>query len=125
MDWKLVGLVAAGSALGGAARFLVQEALGKGAFPWGTFAVNVAGCFAIGVVLLGGLGVGGIAPHHRTVIAAGVLGGFTTMSAFAFETIALLEAQAVVPAATYVTTTVAACLASTWAGRALGALLSA
>lgn len=82
-------LVAAGGAIGSVLRYLVSvvavEWLGTG-FPWGTLAVNVLGSAAIGV--LGGLGVQG---ELRLLLVTGVLGGFTTFSAFSLETGVLAE----------------------------------
>jgi CrcB protein len=74
-------LVALGGALGSVARYLVSLALGGGAFPWGTLAVNVLGSAAIGAAA--GLGVQGPA---RLFLVTGLLGGFTTFSAFSLET---------------------------------------
>jgi fluoride exporter len=82
-------LVALGGAAGSALRYLVavQAALHLGlGFPWGTLAVNVIGSAAIG--LLGGLGVGG---EWRLLLVTGLLGGFTTFSAFSLETGLLWE----------------------------------
>lgn len=84
-------LVAAG--LGAPARYLldgwVQERTG-GAFPWGTFAVNISGSFALG--LLTGLGLyHALSPVTRTVIGTGGLGAYTTFSTMTFETVRLAE----------------------------------
>ena len=77
-------LVALGGAFGSVLRFLVSvaalEVFGTG-FPWGTLAVNVLGSAAIGT--LGGLGIAG---NLRLLLITGVLGGFTTFSAFSLET---------------------------------------
>lgn len=77
-------LVAAGGALGSVLRYVVSvlaiEAFGLG-FPWGTLAVNVIGSGLIGVCA--GLGLGG---ELRLLLVTGVLGGFTTFSAFSLET---------------------------------------
>jgi CrcB protein len=85
--WTSLLLVAAGGALGSVLRHLVAllmvAQLGAG-FPWGTLTVNVAGSFAIGV--LGGLDVQG---EWRLLLVTGLLGGFTTFSAFSLETGAL------------------------------------
>lgn len=82
-------LVAAGGAVGSVLRYLVSvlavEMLGTG-FPWGTLAVNVLGSCAIGVI--GGLGVQG---EMRLLLVTGMLGGFTTFSAFSLETGVLAE----------------------------------
>jgi fluoride exporter len=82
-------LVAAGGATGSVLRYLVTlwsiERLGVG-FPWGTLAVNIIGSACIGIA--GGLGIGGEA---RLLLVTGVLGGFTTFSAFSLETGLLFE----------------------------------
>jgi fluoride ion exporter CrcB/FEX len=81
--WPLL-LVALGGATGSVLRYLVsmQAAVHLGAgFPWGTLAVNVLGSAAIG--LLGGMGLGGA---WRLLLMTGLLGGFTTFSAFSLET---------------------------------------
>ena len=84
LTWAQVLLVAAGGAFGSVLRFLVAtlsvEAFGV-AFPWGTLLVNVLGSAAIGV--LGGIGIAG---NLRLLLITGVLGGFTTFSAFSLET---------------------------------------
>ncbi|MFM2150927.1 MAG: hypothetical protein RLZZ187_3233 [Pseudomonadota bacterium] len=82
-------LVALGGAVGSVARHLVSVAalatLGAG-FPWGTLAVNILGSAAIGVAA--GMGIEG---QQRLLLVTGVLGGFTTFSAFSLETGALFE----------------------------------
>jgi CrcB protein len=82
-------LVAAGGAAGSVLRHLVSllaVAWLGAAFPWGTLAVNVIGSAAIGV--LAGLGVQG---ELRLLLVTGLLGGFTTFSAFSLETGLLAE----------------------------------
>jgi len=85
--------VALGGAIGSALRFLVggwvHRALPGTAFPVGTFAVNLIGCLAIG--LLAGLADlrQVLTPGARLFLLVGLLGGFTTFSSFAYETFAL------------------------------------
>ena len=84
-------LVAAGSAVGGVLRYLVQgwgQALVNGSFPLGTLIVNVLGCFAIGF-LNKALTTLLVSPEYRLMLTVGLLGGFTTFSAFGWETFAL------------------------------------
>ncbi len=84
MTFASVLWVAAGGALGSVARYLVSvwAVLQWGAaFPWGTLIVNVLGSAAIGV--LGGIGLSG---DLRLFLITGILGGFTTFSAFSLET---------------------------------------
>ncbi len=71
----------------------MQAQLGPG-FPWGTFVLNVLGSLAIGLVL-GLSGRGGLSPGASLFLATGVLGGFTTFSAFSYETRQLLSRGAV------------------------------
>lgn len=81
--------VAAGGAMGAAARHgvsMLALAWFGAAFPWGTLLVNLAGSFAIGV--LAGQGLGG---NARLFWVTGLLGGFTTFSAFSLEAVSLWE----------------------------------
>jgi CrcB protein len=87
--------VAAGGAIGASARHALNLAalrLLPPSFPWGTFIVNLVGCFLFGVVA----GVAGsralIGPDARAFLLVGVLGGFTTYSSFAFESMDLIRA---------------------------------
>ena len=88
MCYKLIGLAVAGAA-GTLARYglggLAQRWLGE-SFPWGTAVVNVAGCFAFGVVWGLASDRWTITPETRTVILVGFLGAFTTFSTFVSET---------------------------------------
>lgn len=87
-------LVLAGGFLGGIARFFVSGLVGSRigeVFPWGTLAVNVSGALAIG--LLAGLGQSGTGffamPAVRAFLIVGFCGGYTTVSSFALQTLAL------------------------------------
>ncbi len=87
-------LVCLGGALGSGARYLVSSwalrALGP-AFPFGTLAVNLAGSFLIALVMGAATAWGDPHPTARLTLTAGVLGGFTTYSAFSYETLHLFE----------------------------------
>jgi CrcB protein len=87
MDARIAGWVGLGSAGGGIARYVVSELLTKGAFPLGTLVVNVAGSFLLGLLLASE--PRRIQPAGTAALGVGFLGGFTTMSAFSFETVAL------------------------------------
>ena len=114
-------LVGAGSFLGGIARYalsgLVQRWAGAG-FPWGTLAVNVTGCFAIGAVLRLVEDRAMLGPDARVFLVVGILGGFTTFSAFGWETFELLRANQPGLALINAAGSVTAGLAAVWLGRA-------
>ena len=109
--------VALGGALGATARYLTGlgavRLMGHG-FPYGTLTVNVVGSFLMGaiVVLLGHWGANRYAP----LLMTGLLGGFTTFSAFSLDAVTLYERGAVGLAATYVTASVVLSLAALFAG---------
>jgi CrcB protein len=89
--WWLLFL---GGGIGAALRFALSlwiEARTGPGFPWGTFAVNVSGCFAIGVVVTLADERTWISPATRLLLVPGVLGGFTTFSTFGMETWQLVE----------------------------------
>jgi fluoride exporter len=96
--------VATGGALGALARWGVAEALPHDAdrFPWSTFAVNVVGCFLIGVVMVLVVERWSHRPLARPFLGTGVLGGFTTFSTYAVDTRGLLAAGQPAVAAAYV-----------------------
>jgi CrcB protein len=90
---RFVILVGIGGLLGSIARYLAASFLTKtlfSVFPYGTFVVNVVGCFIIGIVF-------GLSerfdwlPEWRVFLATGFCGGFTTFSSFAYENIVLLQ----------------------------------
>jgi len=105
------GYVAAalGGALGALARWGVAEALPRepGGWPWATLLVNVVGCLVLGVLIGRVLDRSPGSAWLRPFLATGVLGGFTTFSAFAVETVQLAEAGRVGTAAGYVLVSVA------------------
>lgn len=119
-------LVALGGAGGAWARYAFGRATsavigqGKaGAFPWATLGVNVLGCIAMGLLAgwLAHRGEGG--EVWRLLLGTGVLGGFTTFSAFGLEFALLAERGEIALAAGYVALSLAACLGGVFAGLAL------
>jgi CrcB protein len=116
--------VALGSALGGVARHGIARLwpMVPGAWPVATMSVNIAGSFAIG--LLAAFMARDSGETARLFWMTGVLGGFTTYSAFALETVTLASAGAAGRAALYVAATVALCLVAAVAGRTLGLALA-
>lgn len=116
--WDLLVVIAAGGALGSLARWGVAEALPHRAdeFPWSTFAVNIVGSFAIGVLMVLVLEVWPPTRYVRPFLGVGVLGGFTTFSTFVYDGHALATHDAVVVAVGYAVVTVVAVLVAVAAG---------
>lgn len=118
-----VAAVAAGGALGAPARYAIGEAthVSAGTFPWPTFWINVAGSFALGVLLV--LVVERFPPtrHVRPFLATGFLGAFTTFSTFAVETDVLAKDGHVAIAVTYAVVSLVAGLVAVFAGMRLAA----
>ena len=115
-------IVALGGAVGASLRHLVNlatlRALGSN-FPWGTLAVNIVGCFIMGVFVEMLVRRLGVSQEIRLFVATGLLGGFTTFSAFSLDVALLWERGAVVLAALYVISSVVFSIAALFAGLAL------
>jgi CrcB protein len=109
-------------ALGSICRHLMGTAVQRfsgSAFPYGTMTINVAGSFCIGVAMALFALRGQLDTPFRLTLTAGFLGGFTTYSAFAFETVQLVEQQQLASAALYVSATVVAAAVACTLGLAL------
>ena len=91
----LVLWVGAGGAVGAIMRYLVvtglNSVMGAPAFPYGTLAVNGLGCLLIGLVVGLWDAHHALTPQAQAFLIVGVLGGFTTFSAFGIETVRLLR----------------------------------
>jgi fluoride exporter len=100
--WKELGWLAAAGAAGTLCRYglggLVQRFAGE-KFPWGTLAVNAAGCFLFGVVWTMAEERMLISGRTRTIVLVGFMGAFTTFSTYAFETSSFLRGADWWPAA--------------------------
>ena len=120
---KYIFIVALGGALGSAARFkfggLVLHHTPPSNFPVGTFSVNVLGCFAIGLLAALAEHHDFLAPATRAFLFTGVLGGFTTFSAFGYESVSLLRRGLLQVSLFYIMASVVAGLASVAAGMKL------
>lgn len=116
-------LVALGGAAGSVARFLVVLGAGRvaGGWPWGTLAVNVAGSFAIGIFYI----TLAQRAHLSPLLVTGLLGGFTTFSAFSLDALKLWEAGQPLQAAAYVLASVILSLAAVALGAALARSIAA
>ena len=120
-------LVAAGGAIGASARHLVNVAalrIAAPGFPWATLTVNIIGCFLMGVVVEILARRYGGSNELRLFFATGILGGFTTFSAFALDFAVLHERGALLQAFGYVAASVLLSLAALFAGLALARSLA-
>jgi CrcB protein len=114
-------LVAAGSAVGGMARYGLSGLAGRWfgeTFPWGTMLVNVSGSLIIGLIATlvapdGRLLVG---PEARVFLMIGLLGGFTTFSSFSLETLNLARDGEWLWAGANAVLSLVLCLAAVWLG---------
>jgi len=119
---QLVLAAAAGGAIGAGSRYLVNvgcaACLGS-SFPWATLTVNVIGSLLMGVVVAISQPLLGGSALMRTFLATGILGGFTTFSAFSLDVVELLERHQPVTAALYMMTSVALSVGALVAGLAV------
>lgn len=119
-------IVALGGAVGASLRHAVNLAslrlFGPG-FPWGTLTVNVVGCLIMGIFVEVMVRRLGVSQEVRLLVATGILGGFTTFSAFALDVAVLWERQAFLTAVAYVFASVALSIAAVFAGLILAKAL--
>ena len=117
---KSIFLVMTGGALGAAMRFGMSRALPAGSgWPYGTFAVNIVGGFAMGVLAAWLLRGGNAAEPLRLFLGVGVLGGFTTFSAFSLEMAQMVERGQGMLAGGYALASVILALGAVFAGMML------
>ena len=121
---KAVLWVALGGALGSVARFklsgLVLHQTIDWRFPAGTFAVNVLGCLVAGILAALAEKSDFFSPETRLLLFTGLLGGFTTFSAFGLETVHLLKRGETLVAMANVVLSVALGLGALWLGMQVG-----
>jgi fluoride exporter len=114
-------LVAGGGACGASLRYLAGRAASAmlpATFPWGTWLINVSGCLLMGVVA--GLAENAtISPATRLFLATGILGGYTTFSAFGLEAHGLLTSGRLVAAFGYIAGQLVVGIAAVFLGIAL------
>jgi fluoride exporter len=118
--------VGLGGALGATARYGVDRFIEHRVFtvfPWSTFAINVTGCFAAGLVI-----ASLVERHHlplwlRAGLVVGVLGGYTTFSTFAQESLDLIEGRHVLLALAYSLESVVVGVIAAFAGTFVGGTL--
>ncbi|WP_415950437.1 fluoride efflux transporter CrcB [Streptomyces sp. KLOTTS4A1] len=115
MTWLLV---MAGAMIGAPLRYLTDRAVQSrhdSLFPWGTFTVNLAGSFLLGL-LTGAVTAGAASSHTQLLLGTGLCGALTTYSTFSYETLRLAESGARRYAAVNVLATVVAGLGAVWLG---------
>lgn len=118
--------VAGGGAVGATARYGVSVLSGRlfgPALPWGTLTVNVLGCFLMGLLVHWLVGREPNPMALRAFLAVGVLGGFTTFSAFALDAFVLYRDKTVIMAAAYVLASVSLSVGGLVAGLFVGRAL--
>ncbi|MBB4478212.1 fluoride efflux transporter CrcB [Rhizobium etli] len=120
-------LVALGGAIGSVLRYYVGQwalRLMGPAFPWGTLAVNVVGCFVIGVFAELIARKFNASMELRLLLVTGFLGGFTTFSAFSLDAISLFERGEAVAGGIYIAASVGLSMAAVISGLAIMRVLA-
>ena len=119
---RLLMLATVGGGIGAGARYLTQTLmlrwLGAG-FPWWTFAINIVGSFLMGIVVTVVAQRLDNSADIRTFLATGILGGFTTFSAFSLDVANLVDNKQQAAAAFYVAGSVGVSILALYAGLAL------
>lgn len=119
-------LICLGGAVGTGLRYLTSGVAARwlGAdFPYGTFLVNIAGSFLIGIIQEVGTTSLLISDTTRLFLAVGIMGGMTTYSSFSYETVRLAQSGAWAQAWLNVLVTTAICLGLCFLGIAVGKLI--
>ena len=115
--------VALGGAVGASGRYAVDryiEARSDAIFPWATFVVNLTGCLLIGLVAAALVDRHHLPEWVRIGLVVGVVGGYTTFSTFAQESLDLVDARHFATALAYTTASVVAGMAAVYVGSWLG-----
>lgn len=115
---KLILAIGTGSFIGGVLRYLLSQLIQTkflSTYPFGTLGVNVIGCFLIGLVF-GLSDRGNMSQELRLFLATGLIGGFTTFSAFSNETVALLHDGQIWYALSYIILSIVIGLVATFIG---------
>ena len=116
MKYAMVGI---GGGIGSVLRFWVSSYLGERfgtRFPFGTFAVNITGSFLIGLIVTVMAGKADWDPHWRYLIPIGFIGGYTTFSAFEYETLRSMQDGRMLAASLNVILSVTLGFAAVWLG---------
>jgi CrcB protein len=124
-SYRVLMMVALGSAVGGVLRYLVGNVLGDAVHvPWRTFVVNVTGSFVLGAFLYWSERQGTDHAGLRAFVAIGLCGGYTTFSTFSYETVVLLETGAYARAVAYALGSVVTSVGAVFAGFGVAKLVA-
>ncbi len=119
MDVRLVLLVGLGGAIGSMLRYLTTEIIPSNHIPYGTISVNLVGSMLLGI-MFGAIAADVIINQNYVLLfGTGVLGAFTTMSAFAMDTVTLSEDE-LSKTVIYITITIFGSIGFAWLGYKLG-----
>ena len=119
MDVRLVLLVGLGGAIGSMLRYLATEIIPSNHIPYGTISVNLIGSMLLGI-MFGAIAADIIINQNYVLLfGTGVLGAFTTMSAFAMDTVTLSEDE-LSKTVIYITITIVGSIGLAWLGYKLG-----
>lgn len=119
-------LVALGGACGAVGRYLLGNVVSKAfgsALPYGTFIINIIGCFCMGLLMTVIVERQLLAPIWRLLLCVGFLGGFTTFSSFGYEAFSLIHGGKMLEALAYAGGSVVLGLAAAALGVSYGRLL--
>ena len=119
MDGRLMLLVGIGGAIGAILRYIISDIMPSEGLPYGTITVNLIGSLLLGF-MFGAIAADAlISQDNLLLFGTGILGAFTTMSAFAMETVNLSENE-VSTAMIYVTLTIIGSIGLAWSGYKIG-----
>ncbi|MEP7088335.1 MAG: fluoride efflux transporter CrcB [Gemmatimonadota bacterium] len=116
---KLFWAIAVGAAAGGVSRFYLtvamQQRFGDG-FPWGTLLINITGSLLLGFIIRYAMATPSMSIELRLMLTTGFCGGYTTFSAYSYETAMMLESGSYMRAAIYSLGSVVLAVLATFAG---------
>jgi CrcB protein len=116
-----VAAIAVGGGIGTVGRYVLSAAVPAGhGFPWAVFAVNVSGCFCLGLLMVYLLEVWPPRRFLRPFLAIGLIGGYTTFSTYAGGVLTLLTSHAFALADAYALSSIVGAIVAVWCGMRAG-----
>ena len=118
--------IGVGGFIGAVSRFLVSRYMNNllPTFPLGTLTVNIVGSFVLGFIVYSVSLGKSISPDMRDFITIGILGGFTTMSSFAYESFRLMELNQLLLFSLNLALNLILCIVAVYAGKELAVLIA-